>query len=167
MIRAAASLAILVSLFPATGLAQPPDAGVERELAGIRATLEDIAALMRQQLDASNRDVVLRRIEIKNARLVPVEQELRSIRSQIEGQDAELVRLEAQMRELEERAFYAEDEEEKKAAALNLGELEKFAEQLRAMVAAAQARELETLREIDALDAEIATLEGRLDAPRP
>lgn len=167
MTRVVVSSLLWLSLATATGLAQPPDSGpasgLERELAGIRVTLQDIAQLLRQQLEASNRDVVLRQIEIKNARLVPIEQELRSIRTQIEGQETELERLESRAQELQETAFYSENEEEQQQARRELKELESFAEQLRSAIAKAQARELETLRRIDEIEAEIATLEQRLD----
>ncbi|HVS63840.1 MAG TPA: hypothetical protein VMT85_10120 [Thermoanaerobaculia bacterium] len=160
-----AAWAALLCLAPAEVFTQEPAATVERELAGIRATLQDIAALMRQQLDASNRDVLLRRIEIKNARLMPLEQELRSVRNHIEAQETELRRLQSRLQELEETAFYSEDEDEKRAARAEHAEIDKYAEQIREMITAAQARELETLRDIDRLEGEIASLEQRLDQP--
>lgn len=167
--RALAKIPLLACCAALLWLAPPParsqEPAVERELAGIRSALQDIATLMRQQLEASNRDVVLRRIEIKNARLVPVEQELRSVRNHIEGQEAELARLDSRMQELEETAFYSEDEDAKRQARAEQAELEKYAEQIRGLITGAQARELETLREVDRLEDEISSLERRLDQP--
>ncbi|HVS13661.1 MAG TPA: hypothetical protein VMV46_07045 [Thermoanaerobaculia bacterium] len=160
--RRKAILFVLLALAPTVAPAQeaPP---LERELAGIRAALEEIATLMRQQLAASNRDTVLRRIEIKNARLVPIESALRGVREQLQNFEAERARMETRAQELEETLFYSEDEEAKSQARKEQKGMLAFAEQLREMVAAAQAREMEVERERNALLAEIDELERRLD----
>jgi hypothetical protein len=155
---------VLLVATPAVGAGQESPR-LERELAGIRAALEDIAALMREQLAAAQRDTVLRRIEIKNARLVPVESALRGVREQIENLEAERARMEARAQDIEETLFYSEEEAGKANAREEQKQVLAFAEQLRETLAAAQAREMEVLRERDGLRAEIDELERRLDAP--
>jgi chromosome segregation ATPase len=172
MNRPTATLLVLLALTTvasapaqARGLPQEGSAQIESELAGIRAALQDIATLMRQQLAASNRDSLLRRIEIKNARLVPIETALRGVREQLENHEAQRSRMETRAQELEEILFYAEEEEQKAQARIEQKEMLAFAEQIGELMDAAQAREMEVARERDALNAEIDELERRLDAP--
>jgi chromosome segregation ATPase len=70
--------------------APPEQVSPQEELRRLNATLREIADLLRQHLERQETDVFLRRLDLSYQRLAPLENELRSARSEKEGVAAEM-----------------------------------------------------------------------------
>lgn len=103
----AAAVLVVLAPTPVTG-AQPPapvpqgvsEPALGQELAGIRAALDQIAGLLRRQLEEQRLELILRRVDLAEARLTPLEGALRGARDQRLGVDQERKQLEARLEQL-------------------------------------------------------------------
>jgi DNA repair exonuclease SbcCD ATPase subunit len=142
---------------------QPSSPGIERELAGIRVTLERIVELLDAQERRAEGEVLLRRMELKTTRLVPVEERLRRVQAERAELDGERRHMQNIVKTLEERSFDAETEEQRLQLA---EETRQFSVSLQRLDDRREALELEQERlrsEQDQLSAELEQLERELE----
>jgi chromosome segregation ATPase len=83
--------------------APPEEVSPQEELRRLNATLREIADLLRQHLERQETDVFLRRLDLSYQRLAPLENELRSARSEKEGVAAEAENLASMLASAEEQ----------------------------------------------------------------
>lgn len=69
------------------------EASVSDQLARLNVTLKELVALMRQQAGGQRIELLMRQVELKRAKLAPLEAELRSSRAAQEGAESELRQL--------------------------------------------------------------------------
>ena len=139
---------------------------MSRELAGIRRSLEEIAQILRQQSTQQERSLLLRRIEMKNDRLLPVEEGIRSALDSKRHLEAEERRLLEFQEQLERDILDAErgsEEAEAERTRDQLRQLEVEIERARDEAWAQQQRLIDLENERDDLLEEIEALEARLD----
>ncbi|HUP22728.1 MAG TPA: hypothetical protein VNB06_07285 [Thermoanaerobaculia bacterium] len=178
-LAARATLAALLLAAPASAqtpaqASAPAGSRIESELAGIRASLERIVDLLGAQARSAEGDVLLRRIELKTTRLVPVEERLRRVRGEMSELAAERRRVQAYSEELEERSFRAETEEGREAVTHELTQLTLMLErheQLRVALEEEQGRlqtdQTQLAAEIDQLERELDLVQARAESRSP
>lgn len=163
--RSFPAVLVLASIAAATAAPVGAQAGaIEGELAGIRASLERIVELLERQAIRSQGDLILRRLEIKSARLVPIEERLRSTRSALTNVETERLRVKTMLEQWEDESFAAETEQERRgyreSVRQGLQSLEHVERQATSLLG-----EIDQLeRERDQLSAEIDQLERELDS---
>jgi hypothetical protein len=146
------------------GLAAPAPAALgSRELEGIRTVLERIADLLERQNDQNEVEVLFRRIELKNDRLLPLETALRAVLAEIARTRDERERIEIFDDNATERLAAAESEGERRA--IQGDQVQLAFELVRLDQQLGSLREQEQLLELDRrqLMAEIEELEEWLD----
>lgn len=151
-----------LSASPATAQTVPASR-IESELAGIRASLERIVDLLGAQARRAEGDVLLRRIELKTTRLVPVEERLRRLRGEMSDLAAERRQLGGVAKDMEERAFQAESEEHREQFVHEIAQLGRALERLDERAAALEEEQVRLATDQSQLAAEIDQLERELD----
>ena len=74
---------------PPVGAAQAPGTAAE-ELARLNRTVEELVAVMRQHLSGQRIELLMRQVEIKRAKVAPIEQALRAARETKENAEDQL-----------------------------------------------------------------------------
>lgn len=178
-IAARTILAALLLAAPASAQAPaqasaPAGSRIESELAGIRASLERIVDLLGAQARRAEGDVLLRRIELKTTRLVPVEERLRRVRGELSELAAEHRRVQAYSNQLEKRSFRAETEEDREAVTHELTQvtlMQERHEQRRVALEEEQGRlqteQTQLAAEIDQLERELDLVQARAESRSP
>jgi hypothetical protein len=166
-------LAALLATPAAVEAAQPAGSTrVESELAGIRASLEQIVALLTAQSRRQEGELLLRRIELKTTRLVPIEERLRRVENEIGEVAGERRRLREVAKRMEERSFDAETEEEREGVAQEamhmvgaIEQLDQRAGLLDEELARLQTDQTQLAAEIDQLERELELVQARAQRP--
>lgn len=78
---------------PGGGEAGLAPAGIGEEVARLNHTLKELVALMRRQLEGQRIELLMRQVELKRAKLAPLEAALRSAQNEKEGAERELRQL--------------------------------------------------------------------------
>lgn len=172
-VTAAVSWALLATVLAAPAGAQTADSTrLESELAGIRASLEQIVALLTAQAQRQDGELLLRRIELKTTRLVPVEERLRRVENEIGEVAGERRRLREVAKRMEERSFDAETEEERENVAQEamhmagaIEQLDQRAGLLQEELARLQTDQTQLAAEIDQLERELELVQARAQRP--
>ena len=102
-----AATALLLAVSFAPSLAQTPVAtatGPAPELTELNRSLQEIAAVLRELLDAQQIDHLMKRVQLQRDSLAPLEEELRRTRSSREGTAEQIQELTAHQTFLEEVA---------------------------------------------------------------
>jgi hypothetical protein len=172
-LKATVPCALLAILLAGPAAGQTASATrIESELAGIRASLEQIVSLLTAEARRHDSELLLRRIELKTARLVPVEERLRRIQTEIGEVAGERRHFQEVSKRLEERAFNAETEEEREGVAQELTQIvlamERFEQRAGALeeeLARLQTDQTQHAAEIDQLERELELVQARADRP--
>ncbi len=165
-----ALVVIALTAAPASRAQEPVDgAGLEREVRALNTTLSELVELLRRQLESSNAAVLMQRVQLMTARIAPLEEELRSSRSERQGLENNLNEIELSVASFEAQ-LEREVEEEKITAehARNLLEqqrppLEQRKKQLGDQLWTVQQRVIDLEQRLDRRRTEIETWEGEID----
>jgi len=84
------------------GTAGPDSARLVEEVAGLRDSLERLAALLERATDQQKIDLLLKRIELKERRMIPVATDLRTLEGQYEDQKAVVKRYQEMLDQMED-----------------------------------------------------------------
>lgn len=139
-----------------------------RELAGIRQSLERIVQLLERQSVQAEKSLLLRRIEMKNSRLLPIEAGIRNALDSQRAVDQQLNQMNAHRSQIDRESAEATPGSKEALDAAELQrqldvELDRLEQEV--FVQTQRLQDLEVERN-DIL-AEIRTLERRLDGDRP
>ncbi len=158
-----------VCLLPAAAQAPGPDP-VVRELARIRASLDRLAELLEEARAGQQADLLLRRIDRKERRLIPLESRLRSVRQQRENVEEEQMQVAAYREQFEEEMRAARDRGENPEQGSRLvteqietqeEALEKRMERLDLLIRQLEDQIAEHLEEIEILEAALEEMLAR------
>ncbi|RMH15523.1 MAG: hypothetical protein D6696_20535 [Acidobacteria bacterium] len=121
-----------MAAIPAAGAAQappapPPAPDLTAEVAGLRQSVEELVALLRDYRADQQLELLMKRLELAGTQLVPVRQELAKVRGEKDLAAQEVERLET-LRETFEQQRGDDEENEERWAMM----LEQFEGQLRA-----------------------------------
>ncbi len=99
-------LALASSGIVLAAAAQPPappgETSVGVEVARLNASLQELVALMKKQLDGQRIELLMRQVELKRSKLAPFEAELRSTRAARDGAEQELQNLKVNQEQMEQ-----------------------------------------------------------------
>jgi len=87
-------LLLVGSAFPSVAQQPAAEPDLAREMAGVNRSLEQMAAMLERLLENQKTDLVLKRIEMRERRIAPLETELRERHGELVTSQAELDRLE-------------------------------------------------------------------------
>ena len=87
------------------GLLRIHDVGLVEEVAGLRSSLDRLVVLMERVAEQQRIDLLLRRVELKERRLIPVASDLRSLEGDYEDQKAQVKRYQEMLAQMEDRVI--------------------------------------------------------------
>ncbi len=164
-------IGLALSFAVATGPAAPPAAAqedaVQRELAGIRKSLEDIVRLLRQSRVDDERSLLLRRIEIKSQRITPLDSAIRDAIASGRDLESEEAHLRDYLNELDRQLAEADPGPQAANDRQERQQVEAHIEQMRGVQWNNQQRILDLEVERTTLNEEIQALEAQLDRLTP
>ncbi len=143
---------LLVGALPVAGQDATPATG---DLQGIQQSLDRMTVILERLVESRQVDLLLKRIELKERRLIPMEKELRDLRSRYSDSEAEIEAMVSMMEEWEKQKREAEltsNEDEVSA-------LEEMHRQITAGIEREKSRR-------DGIDIEMRELEAEIDQQR-
>lgn len=162
-------LAGTVTAPPLAAQTPPEETGLEREVRQLNATLGQLVELLRRQLESSNAAVLMQRVQLMTSGIAPLDQELRSARSEQQGRQSELDELELSAATFEtqlERNVEDGDISAEHARGLREEQqlvYEQRKKQLEDRLWALQQRVIDLEQRLDDRRTEIETWEGEID----
>ena len=96
--------ALLAAAMPATAQQAGPSegAGLVEEVAGLRSSLDRLVVLLERVAEQQRIDLLLKRVELKERRLIPVASDLRSLEGDYEDQKAQVKRYREMLEQMED-----------------------------------------------------------------
>jgi chromosome segregation protein len=155
------SLAVLVlfagSVSPGFSQAISGDAAasLQKELSQLNQSMAQLVALLRQNLETQQTEVLLKRVELSRLDLTPLENELRSLRASRDGLQEERDRVQARLDEVEAQQASRREEIPERAN-----------EELRMMMREAEAQIKLMKDRLRGLELRIVELEGDVASKR-
>jgi chromosome segregation ATPase len=96
-------LLVALCALPAAAQQQPdPATRVADELAGVNRSLDQLVTMMQTMMEYQEIDLVLKRIEMKERRVLPLESALRNARETVTSVSSELERMQSMVQEWED-----------------------------------------------------------------